>query len=148
CFLRQVQQAKKISVVGAGFAGLSAACFLARDGYKVTVLEKNGTPGGRARSFSGGGFTFDMGPSWYWMPDVFERFFAQFGRKVSDYYSLTRLDPSYRMFWKEGFDDIPAGYSELKAMFEAYEPGAGARLDRFLAQAAEKYRISMGKMVF
>ncbi|MEM9856989.1 MAG: FAD-dependent oxidoreductase, partial [Bacteroidota bacterium] len=84
---------KKIAVIGSGFAGLSAASSLAQAGYSVTVFEKNETPGGRARKFSAGGFTFDMGPSWYWMPDVFEQYFAKFGKKVSDYYDLVRLDP-------------------------------------------------------
>ena len=85
-------------VIGSGFAGLSAAAFLARDGQKVTVLEKNAHLGGRARTFREQGYQFDMGPSWYWMPDVFESFFAQFGRSVSDYYELKRLDPSYAVF--------------------------------------------------
>ncbi|MFN8692118.1 MAG: phytoene desaturase family protein, partial [Cyclobacteriaceae bacterium] len=84
--------AKKVGVIGSGFSGLSAACFLARDGYEVTVFEKNATPGGRARQFHEQGFTFDMGPSWYWMPGVFERFFQAFGKKPSDYYQLERLD--------------------------------------------------------
>ena len=91
----------KAHVVGAGFAGLSAACYLAKEGYEVTILEKNDQIGGRCRSFKKDGFLFDMGPSWYWMPDVFERFFNDFGYKVSDFYNLVRVDPSYSVFWKE-----------------------------------------------
>ncbi|MBA4167995.1 MAG: NAD(P)-binding protein, partial [Chitinophagaceae bacterium] len=83
-------------IIGSGFSGLSAASFMAKAGWKTIVLEKHSAPGGRARQLSIEGFTFDMGPSWYWMPDVFERYFASFGKKVSDYYSLKRLDPSYR----------------------------------------------------
>jgi phytoene dehydrogenase-like protein len=83
---------KSVVIIGSGFAGLSAACFMAKAGWKVTVIEKNATPGGRARRLMADGFTFDMGPSFYWMPDVFERFFAQFDKKVSDYYTLQRLD--------------------------------------------------------
>jgi phytoene desaturase len=86
---------RSVIVIGSGFAGLSAASFMAKEGWKVTVIEKNDSPGGRARQLKENGFTFDMGPSFYWMPDVFERFFNQFGKKVSDYYQLTRLDPSY-----------------------------------------------------
>ncbi|MFT6940917.1 MAG: phytoene desaturase, partial [Cyclobacteriaceae bacterium] len=84
---------KNICVIGSGFAGLSAACHLAKQGNNVTILEKNSQPGGRARFFEESGFRFDMGPSWYWMPDVFERFFGNFGKKPSDYYELIRLDP-------------------------------------------------------
>jgi len=69
---------KKAIVIGSGFAGLSAASFLARAGWEVTVLEKNAAPGGRARILKAEGFTFDMGPSWYWMPDVFGTLFCMF----------------------------------------------------------------------
>ncbi len=139
---------KKVVVIGSGFAGLSAACFMAKAGWEVSVLEKNSTPGGRARILEEKGFTFDMGPSWYWMPDVFERFFLQFNRSVSDYYTLTRLDPSYRVYWKEGFDDIPAGQEAFSAMLEKLEPGATIRLEKFLKEAAFKYNIGIKKLVF
>ncbi|HEX4875414.1 MAG TPA: FAD-dependent oxidoreductase, partial [Chitinophagaceae bacterium] len=106
---------RSVIVIGSGFAGLSAASFMARDGWDVTVLEKNPTPGGRARQLKENGFTFDMGPSFYWMPDIFERYFAQFGKKVSDYYQLERLDPSYRVYWDEGFTDMPVDFAALQA---------------------------------
>ena len=122
---------RSVVIIGAGFAGLSAAAFMARAGWKVTVVEKNATAGGRACQLKAEGFTFDMGPSWYWMPDVFERFFAQFGKKVSDYYSLQRLDPSYRVYWKEGYSDIPAGYEKLKEVFEQIETGSSQQLDHY-----------------
>ena len=92
---------KKAIVIGSGFAGLSAACYLAKDGYKVTVLEKNKDLGGRARVWKKNGFTFDLGPSWYWMPDVFEKFFADFGFKVSDFYDLKLLDPGFRIWFNK-----------------------------------------------
>jgi phytoene desaturase len=139
---------KKAIVIGSGFAGMSAASFLARAGWKVEVLEKHQMPGGRARKFSAEGFTFDMGPSWYWMPDVFERYFAQFGRKVSDYYELVRLDPSYRIYWNDGPMDIPATYEELSALLEGLEPGASARLDDFMREAEYKYQVGINKLVF
>src|SRR5689334_6425245 len=112
---------------------------MAKAGWDVTVLEKHSTPGGRARQFKSGGFTFDMGPSWYWMPDVFERYFNCFGKKVSDYYSLKRLDPSYRIYWKDDVMDVPANYDEVKKLFESIEPGSGKQLDKFLHEAAYKY---------
>lgn len=135
-------------VIGAGFAGLSAASSLAQAGWQVTLLEKNAGPGGRARVFEAQGFTFDMGPSWYWMPDVFDQYFARFGKKVADYYELVRLDPSYQVIF-EGDDavDIPASMAELRQLFERLEPGSAARLDEFLAQAAYKYEVGINKFV-
>ncbi len=139
---------KKVIIIGAGFAGLSAAAFMARAGWAVTVLEKHPIPGGRARQMVAEGFTFDMGPSWYWMPDVFDRFFASFGKKVSDYYELIRLDPSYRIYWQDGPMDIPASYEALGRLFESLEPGSSAQLDHFMAEAAYKYRVGINKLVF
>ena len=138
---------KKVVVIGSGFAGLSAASFMARAGWDVTVLEKHDLPGGRARKFSTGGFTFDMGPSWYWMPDVFERYFNSFGKKVSDYYELIRLDPSYRVYWQDSLMDIPADYDDLKKLFESIEKGSGQKLDSFLKEAAFKYEVGINKLV-
>ncbi len=138
---------KKAIVIGSGFAGLSAACFLAKAGCDVTVLEKQHTPGGRARQLKENNFVFDMGPSWYWMPEVFERFFNSFGKKVADYYQLDRLDPSYRIYWPDSAIDIPANYSQLKNLFETTEPGSGAKLDKFLAEAEFKYNTGINKLV-
>ncbi|WP_310394951.1 phytoene desaturase family protein [Hymenobacter sp.] len=144
----QNKNPKQAIVIGAGFAGLAAATTLAQAGWRVTVLEKNESPGGRARVFEAQGFTFDMGPSWYWMPDVFEKYFARFGKQVSDYYELQRLDPSYQVIFKgPEAVDIPAAMSELRALFERYEPGSAARLDAFLEQAAYKYKVGMNKFV-
>lgn len=138
----------QIAVIGSGFAGLSAACFLAKAGFDTTVLEKNETPGGRARSFSASGFTFDMGPSWYWMPDVFERFFAAFGKSTSDYYQLKRLDPSYRIVYgKDDYLDIPAGIDALKELFESLEPGSSRQLEKFLEEGRFKYDLGIHSLV-
>ncbi len=139
---------KKIIVIGSGFAGMSAACFLAKAGHDVTVLEKNQTAGGRGSAFCEAGFTFDMGPSWYWMPDVFERFFQKFGKTTADFYSLKRLDPSYRVFWKDETTDVPANFSALQNLFENYEAGAGNRLKTFLEEARFKYEAAMQNFVF
>jgi phytoene desaturase len=139
---------KKAVVIGSGFAGMSAACFMAKAGWNVTVIEKNEMPGGRARLLKEAGFTFDMGPSWYWMPDVFEHFFNAFGKKVADYYELQRLDPSYRIYWPDETMDIPADYSALKKLFETIEPGSGHALDQFMQEAAYKYDIGVNKLVY
>ncbi|HSU49506.1 MAG TPA: phytoene desaturase family protein [Segetibacter sp.] len=139
--------AKKVVIIGSGFSGLSAACFMAKQGWSVTVIEKHSIPGGRARKMEAAGFTFDMGPSWYWMPDVFERFFSHFGHRVEDYYKLIRLDPSYRVYWKNSEVDIPANYTELTQLFESIEPGSGNQLDVFLKEAAYKYKTGMQKLV-
>ena len=142
------QAVKRVVVIGSGFAGLAAACCLAHDGFSVTVLEKNDQLGGRARVWEKDGFTFDLGPSWYWMPDVFEQFFARFGKRTSDYYTLTRLDPSYRVFLAgEDRLDVPAGRAALEALFDAREPGSAARLRAFLEQAEYSYRVGMSDFV-
>ncbi len=140
---------QKVIVIGAGFAGLSAAASLAQAGYDVTCLEKNEGAGGRARVFKAEGFTFDMGPSWYWMPDVFDRFFEKFGKTVADYYQLVRLDPSYQvLFGENDVLDVPAKMAELEKMFEDLEPGSTQKLRDFLKQAAYKYKVGMNQLVY
>jgi len=140
---------KKVIVIGAGFAGLSAASTLAKEGYEVTVLEKNETAGGRARRWQTQGFTFDMGPSWYWMPDVFERYFEQFGAAPTDYYPLIRLNPSYAVvFGENDVLHLPANEEELYALFESIEAGSGEKLKTFLAEAAYKYEVGMKDLVY
>lgn len=121
---------------------------MAKSGWKVEVLEKHDSAGGRARQLVAGGFSFDMGPSWYWMPDVFERFFNSFDKKVSEFYKLKRLDPSYRVYWNDGITDIPADYAKLKDLFESLEPGAGEMLEKFLKEAKFKYETGINKLVF
>ena len=138
---------KKVVIIGSGFAGMSAASFMAKAGWQVTVLEKQSMPGGRGRKFSAEGFHFDMGPSWYWMPDIFDRYFDCFGKKVSDYYHLQRLDPSYRVYYPDGPIDIPADYNQLKLLFESIEPGSAVQLDAFMKEAAYKYEVGIQKLV-
>jgi phytoene desaturase len=137
----------RVAIIGSGFSALSNACYLAKNGHHVDVFEKNNTLGGRARTKHIEGFTFDMGPSWYWMPDVFENFFEDFDTMVNDSYELIRLDPSYRVFWKDKPDDIPAKIEDLKLYFEKYEKGSGEKLEKFLHQAKIKYEVGMGDFV-
>jgi len=140
---------RKATVLGAGISGLSAACFLAKEGWDVTVLEKNDTIGGRARQFSHEGFVFDMGPSWYWMPDVFEQFYQKFNHTAADFYELRRLDPSYRVYWNDTtYSDIPATMGELEALFESFEPGSSVKLRAFLKDAKYKYEVGMKDLVY
>ncbi|GCC50197.1 phytoene desaturase [Chryseotalea sanaruensis] len=139
---------KKIAVIGSGFAGLSAASTLAKAGYDVTVFEKNEGAGGRARKFEVDGYMFDMGPSWYWMPDVFESYFNFFGKKASDFYTLKRLDPSYRIYYsKEEVLDVPAGLEALYKMFDKLEPGSSVHLKKFIAEGKFKYEVGINKLV-
>ena len=140
---------KKTIVIGGGIAGLSAASFLAKSGFDVTLLEKNSHLGGRARKFSDSGFTFDMGPSWYWMPDVFEKFYNEFGHTASDFYNLKRLDPSYKVFWEDDSnDDIPASMIKIYELFEKHEPGSSIKLKEFLKDAEFKYNVGMNEFVY
>jgi len=139
--------AHKALVIGSGFAGLAAATELAHLGHEVHVFEKNTELGGRARKFEVDGFVFDMGPSWYWMPDVFENYFSRYGKKVADYYQLHRLDPSYRVYFEDGPMDIPASLEELKKSFEALEPGSAKMFQKFIDEGQIKYEIGMNKFV-
>jgi len=140
---------RKIIVIGSGFSALSAACYLAQKGHNVMVFEKNGTIGGRARQLKKAGFTFDMGPSWYWMPDVFERFFADFGKKTTDYYELIKLSPAYRVYFGiNEFIAIADNLDEIVQEFEKIEKGSGKVLREFIAQAKSNYDIAIKDLVY
>jgi phytoene desaturase len=136
-------------VVGGGFGGLATACYLAEAGAEVTLLEKNDQLGGRASRLYADGFRFDMGPSWYLMPDVFETFFGHFGRSPEDYYSLERLDPHYRIFFKDGdrLDMVP-DLERNKETFESYEDGAADALEAYLTKARRNYEVGMEHFVY
>jgi len=140
---------KQVYIIGSGFASLSAACYLAKEGHQVTVLEKNETIGGRARQLIKGGFTFDMGPTWYWMPDVFDRFFADFGKKTSDYYQLTKLSPAYSVhFEKNDVVEIADNYNSIRNTFENIEANSATVLDQFMATAKSNYDIAIKDLVY
>lgn len=134
----------KINIIGAGLAGLSASCFLAQSGFEVNVFEKNSKPGGRANFFEAEGFKFDMGPSWYWLPDVFENFFNNFNKSVTDFYDLKKLETSYRVYWaKQDFTDIPAGLNNFLKLAEELEAGSRNNLINFFKEAEMKYDIAV-----
>lgn len=131
---------KKVVVIGAGFSGLSTACYLAQAGFDVTVLEKNARAGGRAMVMKSHGFTFDLGPSWYMMPDVFEEFFADFDRTPDDYYELVQLDPSYRVYTEKNRYDITTAPHVFR-LFEQVQPGSSVGLERLLKKTAKEYAM-------
>jgi phytoene desaturase len=140
---------KTIAIIGSGFSALAASCYLAQQGNKVTIYEKNETIGGRARQFKNEGFTFDMGPSWYWMPDVFERFFFDFDKNTTDYYELIKLNPAYRVYFGvDDFINIYDNLEEIKATFETIEKGSGQKLDTFIKQAKSNYDIAIKELVY
>ena len=139
---------KKIAIIGAGISGLSAAAYAAKAGNDVYVFEKNSIAGGRARSFkTDDGYTFDMGPSWYWMPDIIEHFFNDFNFKAKDFYDLISLNPQFEMIFQDGNISIPQDHEELKNLFESIEAGSGKKLDAFMKSAKYKYQIGMKDFV-
>ena len=140
---------KEVIVIGSGLAGMSCATYLAKENYKVKVVEKNASYGGRLQSFSQDGFTFDAGPSWYWMPDLFDSYFNDFGKKTADFYKLTRLDPGYRIYFNEKeYLDVSENLDTLKEKFEKIERGSGQSLQNYLDDAGEKYRVAVEKFIY
>ncbi len=138
----------KIAIIGSGFAGLSAAAILAQAGHQVDVYEKHQQLGGRARQFEAQGFKFDMGPSWYWMPEIFEQFYRKFGKKASDFYELVRLEPSYEVIFEGETIKVPSKLEDLYKLFEEIEPGSASKLKAFLDEAKYKYQAGMNTYVW
>ena len=140
---------KTINILGSGFSSLAASCYLAKAGHKVTVFEKNSQIGGRARQYKKNGFLFDMGPTWYWMPDVFERFFNDFNKKPSDYYQLEKLNPAYEVYFGIGDSAvIPDNLNEIYSLFEKEEKGSSLHLKKFLKQAKNNYDVAVKDLVY
>jgi phytoene desaturase len=140
---------KRVIIIGAGFGGMAAAALLARDGHQVTVVEKNDQPGGRAAVWREKGFLFDMGPSWYLMPDVFERFFAEFGKRPNEFYNLIRLNPAYRVFYSpEEKVDISPDLEKNFKLFEQYQPHGAEQLTKYLDAAKYQYDIAMKEFIY
>ncbi|WP_336127256.1 phytoene desaturase family protein [Mesoflavibacter sp. CH_XMU1422-2] len=137
----------KIAIIGSGFSALSAACYLAKDGFNVSVFEKNDTVGGRCRQFKKDGFTFDMGPSWYWMPDIFDKFFNDFDKKTSDFYQLDKLAPAYKIFFNDEVITIGDTMEKICEEFERIEKGSSIPLKKFINKAADNYNIAINKIV-
>ncbi|RZP11574.1 MAG: phytoene desaturase [Flavobacteriales bacterium] len=140
---------KTINILGSGFSSLAASCYLAKAGHKVTVFEKNSQIGGRARQYKKDGFLFDMGPTWYWMPDVFERFFNDFNKKPSDYYQLEKLNPAYQVYFGIGDSAvIPDNLDQIYSLFEKEEKGSSLHLKKFLKQAKNNYDVAVKDLVY
>ena len=140
---------KSIAIIGSGFASLAAASYLAQSGNKVTVFEKNDTVGGRARQLKRDGFTFDIGPTWYWMPDVFERFFADFNKTPEDFYELIKLNPAYSVcFGPMDFITIEDSLEKICQTFEKEEAGSAAKLQKFMVKAKSNYDIAIKDLVY
>lgn len=138
---------KKVVIIGSGFSSLSASCYLAQQGFEVEIYEKNNAVGGRAGQLLIEGYTFDTGPSWYWMPDVFDRFFKDFGRATSDFYTLEKLDPAYRIFFQDEIITVGSGIDKICQEFERIEKGSAVQLNKFMAMAKENYKIAMQEIV-
>ncbi|MGB5428265.1 phytoene desaturase family protein [Eudoraea sp.] len=139
---------KKVVIIGSGFSSLSAACYLAKKDFDVSLYEKNDKVGGRARQFKKDGFTFDIGPSWYWMPDIFDRFFADFGKQTSDYYQLDKLSPAYKIFFDDEIITIGDCMDKICEEFERIEKGSSVHLKKFIGKAQKNYDIAINEIVY
>ncbi|MFP4067500.1 MAG: phytoene desaturase family protein [Spirochaetaceae bacterium] len=142
-------------IIGAGFGGLSAAAHVARAGYRVTLVERNTWVGGRAQVLEADGYRFDMGPSWYWMPGEHDRWFSDLGFDRRDFYGITRVDPSYRVYFgdtepreRDNVVDIPADAEAAAGVFERYESGAGDRLTRYLSDCERRYSLALRHFIY
>ena len=134
---------KKALVIGSGFSGLSSAAFLSKNGFEVTLVEKNKTVGGRARIFHEKGYSFDMGPSWYWMPEIFENFFNEFNLKIEDLYDLKKLDPGFKIVFKDQEINLPSSWDDICKLFDKYEENGADKLNKFMEDAQQKYSIGL-----
>jgi len=140
---------KKIVIIGSGFSSLSASCYLASKGFDVTILEKNNTVGGRARQLKKDGFVFDIGPTFYWMPDVFERFFNDFNTTTKDFYKLQKLNPAYQIYFgKQDSISITDNFEDIKNTFEKVEKGSANKLQDFIDKAQSNYEIAIEDLVY
>ncbi len=140
---------KKVFIIGSGFSSLSAACYLAKYGFDVSIFEKNDSFGGRARQFKKNGYTFGMGPSWYWMPDVFDRFFKDFNKKSSNLYKIKKLNPGYKVFFKNNETvSISSDVNKIIETFENIEKGSGKKLKKFLKEAKNNYELAVKDMLY
>lgn len=149
CLILLNNMKKDIAIIGSGFSALAASCYLAKKGHEVTIFEKNNTIGGRARQLKKEGFTFDIGPTWYWMPDVFERFFADFNKKPSDYYELIKLSPAYQVYFGiNEFVTISDNLPEIIKTFESIEKGSGKVLENLIKEAKSNYDIAIKDLVY
>ncbi|MCJ7932294.1 MAG: phytoene desaturase family protein [Chryseobacterium sp.] len=139
---------KKIAVIGSGFSGISAAAYAAKSGNEVHVFEKNSQPGGRARQLmTEEGYVFDMGPSWYWMPDIIEGFFQDFDCRSSDFFELISLNPQFEMIFSDEKISVPQHNDDLRNLFEQIEEGAARQYDKFMQSAKFKYEVGMQEFV-
>ena len=138
----------QVNIIGSGFSSLAASAYLAKAGFEVDVYEKNETLGGRARIYQRDGFQFDMGPSWYWMPDVFDRFFSDFDKATSDFYALKRLSPAYKVYFQNESLDIPDSFEAILDLFEKVEPGSSKHLKKFMSRAEYNYNIAVKNLVY
>lgn len=139
---------KRIAVIGSGFSGISAAAYAAKSGNEVHVFEKHHQPGGRARQFTTDeGYVFDMGPSWYWMPDIIDGFFADFNCKTSDFFDLVSLDPQFEMVFSKEKVSVPKKNEDIRDLFEKIEAGAARQYDQFMQSAKFKYEVGMKDFV-
>ncbi|WP_034040949.1 phytoene desaturase family protein [Wocania ichthyoenteri] len=138
-----------INIIGSGFSSLAASCYLAKAGCNVTIFEKNATIGGRARQLKKDGFVFDIGPTWYWMPDVFERFFSDFNKKPSEYYALEKLNPAYSVYYgKDDFITIEDTLEKITKAFEKEESGSSKKLNKFIKDAKDNYEVAIKDLVY
>jgi phytoene desaturase len=135
-------------VIGAGIGGIATAARLAKNGYDVTVLEKESTPGGRCNQLIRDGHRFDIGPTLFLMPEIWEETFTSLGERMSDHLELKRIDPTYKVHFDDGLQlELTSNIGEMQTQLEKVEKTAFAGFLSYIAEGSRHYKMSVEKFV-
>ena len=138
----------QVLIVGAGIGGIATAARLARQGCRVTVLEKNEIPGGRVGQLKLDGYTFDTGATLLLMPEVYAETFTALGERIQDHLDLRRVDPTYHLYFPDRSQlQLTSDMHTMQAQLESMQPGSFEQMLRYLAEGRRIYDLSIDDLV-